>query len=139
METTNLAYSKQDDLATEFYHEWGTNKEALVGVWNNANPKTGQISRIQIISKTETLYIHCHGKLEHGEQDWGTAPCELFSDNVTSPIIEGFIASYNLDFIHIKIVGNIKYGVMVIQSYNTFKDDSKRNNYIAREFFCKTS
>ncbi len=137
MQTTNLAYSKKDDIISEFYHEWGTNMETLLGEWKNVNPKTGQISRVEILSKEGDTFLHCHGKVDDGEQDWGETPCELFSDNVGSPTIEGFMASYNLGFVQIEIVGNIKYGVMVVQSYNTFKDGSNRNNYIAREFFCK--
>lgn len=137
MEKTNLAFSKKDDLTSEFYYEWGTNLESLLGEWTNVNPKTGQISRIIMSSEDDETYIQCFGQLEDGEQDWGQTPCQLFSDNVSSPVIEGFVGSYDLDFIEIMIVGNIKYGVMVVQSYNTFKDGSKRNNYIAREFFCK--
>ena len=137
MQKSNLAFSKKDDITSEFYHKWGTNMESLCGEWTNVNPKTGQISRIKVILKEDTSCIHCFGKLEEGEQDWGETTCQLFSDNVTSPVIEGFIGKYDLGFIDIKVVGNIKYGVMVIQSYNTFKDGSDRNNYIAREFFCK--
>lgn len=137
MKQTNLAYSKKDDLAAESYHEWGTNMEDLLGEWTNVNSNTGHISRVNIVSKDNLLYLYSYGKLEEGEQDWGETHCELFSDNVSSPIIEGFIATYDLGFIEIKIVGNIKYGTMVIQSYNIFKDGSKRNNYMTREFFVK--
>ena len=137
MQVTKLAYSKKDDLATKFHHEWGTNIEALTGEWTNVNHTTGQISRIKVISKDDKIYMHCYGKLEQGEQDWGETSCELFSDNVNSPTIEGFMASYDLGFIQVKIAGNIKYGTMVIQSYNIFKDGSNRNNYMSREFFVK--
>ena len=137
MQTTNLACSKKDDIVSEFYHEWGTEIETLLGEWINVNPKTGQIVRLKVLPKEEGIELHCYGKLEQGENDWGIAPCELFSDNVGSPVLEGFICNYDLGFIKINIVGNIKYGVIVIQSYNTFKDGSNRNNYMSREFFRK--
>jgi hypothetical protein len=137
MQTTDLAYTKKDDIVSEFYHEWGTETEALLGFWKNVNPKTGQIARVEVIVSDDKISLHCFGKLEQGEKDWGIAPCELFSSNVGSPGIEGFICNFDFDFMQTRIAGNMKYGVMVIQSYNTFNDGSNRNNYFSREFFCK--
>ena len=34
-----------------------------------------------------------------------------------------------------QIAANLKYGVLVIQSYNTFRDGSGRPDYFVREFF----
>ena len=53
MEKTNLAFSKKDDLTSEFYYEWGTNLESLLGEWTNVNPKTGQIARIIMSSEDD--------------------------------------------------------------------------------------
>ncbi len=139
MQTNNLAHTKMDDLVSEFYHGWGSEIEQLLGTWNNVNPKTGQISHIIMSSQDDTLLLHAFGKLEDGTKDWGTTTCELFSSNVTSTEIEGFICHFNFDFMRVEIAGNMKYGVMVIQSYNTFQDGSHRNNYFCREFFCKTN
>lgn len=137
MHTTDLAYTKKDDIVSEFYHEWGSEIEELLGTWKNVNPKTGQISNIVMVAIEGKVMIRCFGKLAQGEQDWGQVACELFSSNVESPEIEGFACNFEFDFMEIRIAGNIKYGVMVIQSYNTFKDGSNRNNYFSREFFCK--
>ena len=137
MNNTDLAHSKKDDIVSELYHEWGTEIESLLGEWKNVNANTGQVSRVRVIAKDDGIVLHCFGKLENGEQDWGISPCELFSVNVGSPIIEGFTCTYDLDFIQISMAGNMKYGVMVIQSYNTFKDGSERSNYFSREFFCR--
>lgn len=137
MNTTELAHTKKDDLAAEYYHEWGSEREDMLGMWKNVNPKSGQIARIEVIAENDQIFLHCYGITEEGETDLGTAACELFSSNVSSAVIEGFACNYHFDFMDIRIAGNVKYGVMVIQTYNTFKDGSGRNNYFCREFFCK--
>ncbi|WP_103068968.1 hypothetical protein [Aquimarina sediminis] len=137
MQTTDLEHAQRGDIISEFYHEWASEIKELLGIWKNVNPKTGQIARLEVISKNDTIFLHCYGKLEIGEKDWGQSPCELFSSNVGSSEIEGFISTFEFDFMKIQVAVNIKYGVMVVQSYNTFKDGSNRNNYFSREFFCK--
>jgi hypothetical protein len=92
---------------------------------------------LKIISEGGNLWLQAYGKMEDGEKDWGQSLCHTFSSNVGSPEIEGFIGDFDFDFMKIHIAGNMKYGVMVIQSYNSFQDSSNRNNYFCREFFCK--
>jgi hypothetical protein len=137
MQTAELKHTKKDDLVSEFYHEWGTEIDSFLGTWNNVNPKTGQISRMEVTIEGSEIFIHCFGILEEGEMDWGPTACQVFSSNVGSQVIEGFTGDYEFEFMNVSIIGNIKYGVMVVQSCNTFKDGSNRNNYLCREFFCK--
>jgi len=135
MSTQNLQFTKKDDIAAEFYHEWGIETDALQGKWKNVNLLTGQISRFSIKILDDKLLLNCFGKVENGEMDWGLVTGELFSSKVISKEIEGFVANYDFGFMETRVVGNVKYGVITIQSYNTFKDGSSRNNYISREFF----
>ena len=135
MSTQNLQFTKKDDIAAEFYHEWGIETDALQGKWKNVNLLTGQISRFIIKILDDKLLLNCFGKVENGEMDWGLVTGELFSSKVISKEIEGFVANYDFGFMETRVVGNVKYGVITIQSYNTFKDGSSRNNYISREFF----
>ena len=120
MSTAELKHTKKDDLVSEFYHEWGTEIDSFLGIWNNVNPKTGQISRMKVSIENSEIFIHCFGILEQGEMDWGPTPCQVFSSNVGSQVIEGFTGTYTFDFMNVSIIGNIKYGVMVVQSCNTF-------------------
>jgi len=135
MTSKDLLFTKADDIATQAYPEWGIETEALQGTWNNVNMLTGQISRIEIILSEDKLTLNCFGKLETGEMEWGFVNGDIFSSKVTSKVIEAFWAEYDFGFMETKIVANIKYGVMVIQAFNTFKDGSDRNNYFSREFF----
>jgi hypothetical protein len=135
MNTKDLQFTKKDDVESVFYHEWGIEPGGLRGTWKNVNPITGQISRFTITLKNDTAVLNCFGKVENGELDWGQTPCELFSSKVSSKEIEGFVSNYDFGFMETRVVGNVKYGVTTIQSYNSFKDGSNRNNYITREFF----
>ncbi|MGY0216497.1 hypothetical protein ACWJJH_03800 [Endozoicomonadaceae bacterium StTr2] len=138
MNSNNYKSTKNDDVLSEFYHEWGADIEDLAGQWENNNPKTGQISRIEVKLDESGLKIRCFGLLDQQEQDWGELQCETFSSNVSSSVVEGFVGNYDFGFMETQVVANVKYGVMVIQSYNKFKDGSNRNAYICREFFYKT-
>ena len=137
MSTKDLRFTKKDDIAAEFYHQWGIEADALQGTWKNVNPLTGQISRMIINLADNKFLLNCFGKVENGEMDWGLTTVELFSSNVSSQEIEGFIGNYDFGFMETRIVCNIKYGVVVIQSYNLFKDGSNRNNYFCRDFFVR--
>jgi len=137
MQKTDLKHSKIGDLVSEYYHEWGSEIDAFLGNWVNVNVKTGQIARLELTFKDDNMWLHGFGKLEEGEMDWGQSLCNTFSSNVGSPEIEGFVCDFEFEFVTIHIAGNMKYGVMVIQSYNTFIDGSDRNNYFCREFFVR--
>ena len=71
MSTQNLQFTKKDDIAAEFYHEWGIETDALQGKWKNVNLLTGQISRFSIKILDDKLLLNCFGKVENGEMDWG--------------------------------------------------------------------
>ena len=137
MQKTDLKQTKIGDLVSEFYHEWGSKKDALLGNWVNVNAKTGQIARVELTFKDNNLLLQGFGKLEEGEMDWGQSLCNTFSSNVGSPEIEGFTCDFKFEFMNVHMAGNMKYGVMVIQSYNTFNDGSKRSDYFCREFFVR--
>jgi hypothetical protein len=68
-------------------------------------------------------------------EDWGETeaiPCTVTGTTE----VAGFHARYTLGGSRIEIAGNIKLGVLVLQSYTSFQDD--RLSHYAREFFCQT-
>ena len=69
--------------------------------------------------------------------DWGETPAKPYVDRIGSSVITGLTADYDFGFMKTRIAGNIKYGVLVIQSYNEFCDESGRPAYFTREFFSK--
>src|SRR5204863_9677124 len=69
--------------------------------------------------------------------DWGETLATPYVDRIGSSVITGLTADYDFGFMKTRLAGNIKYGVLVIQSYNEFCDDSGRPAYFTREFFSK--
>jgi hypothetical protein len=49
--------------------------------------------------------------------------------------VTGFEAHCDLGFMETHLAANVKYGVLVIQTYNAFKDGTGRGCYFTREFF----
>jgi hypothetical protein len=46
-----------------------------------------------------------------------------------------FFAVYDFDFMRMFLAANMNKGLLIIASYNTFRDGSGRSNYFSREFF----
>ncbi|MEL6866563.1 MAG: hypothetical protein AAFP19_19210 [Bacteroidota bacterium] len=130
-----MQYSKKDDLVGTEYYEVGSEIEKFLGQWENTNPGTGQIKRINVSEEKGEYFLHAYGASDDGLIDLGKSKCALFSSRVDNSIIEGMTTKIELPFIHIDVAINLKYGVMVVQIYNTFLDGSKRSNYFGREFF----
>ena len=133
----NVSFSRRDDLLMEDYPKVGSPVENFLGRWHNTNPATGQIVELEITQVNDTFYLQAYGAGKSvGEKiDWGKVECEIFSSNIHSRIVEGLTANYDMEYMNTRIASNLKYGILVIQTYNTFRDGSERSNYFTREFF----
>ncbi|MBL4705187.1 MAG: hypothetical protein JKY54_11740 [Flavobacteriales bacterium] len=136
-ETTQLEHRRIDDLISDDQHEWGTEQASFIGTWTNTNPTSNQIASVEVTEDGDQIYMRCFGVGPDGLIDWGISECSLYSSKVNSPVIEGFSSAFDFGFMKTMVAGNVKYGVMVIQTYNQFLDKSERNNYFSREFFCQ--
>ncbi len=50
-----------------------------------------------------------------------------------------FSAVYDFGFEEVRLQANVKLGVLVVASFNRFRDESGRSNYFGREFFYRVS
>jgi hypothetical protein len=107
----------------------------VLGAWFNCNPRTGEILRLDLAGRGDGLTLRAFGADEASPIDWGETPAEPHVAMIGSSEVTGFTAHYNFGFMETQIAANIKYGVMVIQSYNRFVDGSGRPCYFSREFF----
>jgi hypothetical protein len=131
------AYTRKDDVKEVKHLDWGADIENILGVWINTNSQTGHIAKVEILEEGELFYMHAHGAgLVQGELvDWGRVKCEVYYSDISSKSIAGLEAQCDFGFMETKMSCLIKYGILVIQTYNTFKDNSNRSNYFLREFF----
>ena len=68
-------------------------------------------------------------------RDWGKVAVIPHASGVDSHDPAGFLAVYDFDFMQMLLAANMNKGLLIIASYNTFRDGSRRSNYFSREFF----
>ncbi|MFT4587483.1 MAG: hypothetical protein ACI9VS_001052 [Candidatus Binatia bacterium] len=107
----------------------------LLGEWRNTNPNTGEIARLTVQLVDGQLSLEIFGAGADGLIPWGTAPILVYAASMTSDQVLGMESRYDFGFMVSLLALNYAKGVLVIQSYNRFNDDSGRPNYFTREFF----
>ena len=106
----------------------------LLGSWINTNPETDYISRVIIREIDGALVVHAFGANSPGPIDWGEVEASPYVFGSTQECA-GFYARYAFDSVETHLAANQKLGILVIQSYTSFKDGSGRLSHYAREFF----
>lgn len=106
----------------------------LLGDWVNSNPETDYISKLTVARKNGLLVVRVYGAHSPEPIDWGETEATAY---VTGGSLDGvgFQAIYAFGEIETYLAANQKLGILVIQSYTSFKDASGRMNHFAREFF----
>jgi hypothetical protein len=107
----------------------------LLGVWVNAK-RTDHITRIEVSEKDGSVAVRPYGMMSESAEpiDWGEAVATPYAASGSTEAA-GFHASYELGAVRTTIAANEKGGVLVLQTYTSFHDDSDRLSYYAREFF----
>jgi hypothetical protein len=107
----------------------------VVGSWFNTNRSTGEIVHLNITSHGDRLALQIFGAGAPDPIPWPETTALPFTSALGSREVTGFEAHCDLGFMESHVAANLKYGVLVLQTYNRFKDDSRRGCYFTREFF----
>jgi hypothetical protein len=108
----------------------------LFGTWHNTDKETRGIVRLVLSGGAEGgLSVHAFGACEPSPCDWGVARGEPFSAGVAQRQAMAFTATYDFGFMETSLAVYYKGGILVLDSFNVFKDGSGRSNYFTREFF----
>ena len=105
---------------------------AFLGTWVNTNAETTGIFRFVLARTDDRVTIHAFG--HDAPFDWGETEVTLFAPTVDSEKMVAFNAHYDFGFMESYLGCNSNEGLIIIASYNRFKDGSGRSNYICREF-----
>src|SRR4051812_4096338 len=131
---SNLQYTRAGDLpSAPPAAESAIDPAPLLGTWVNSNAETTGIFRFMLARKDDRVTIHAHGL--DAPFDWGEAEVTLFASSVDSHRMVAFNAHYDFGFMESYLGCNSNEGLIIIASYNVFKDGSGRSNYICREFY----
>jgi hypothetical protein len=110
----------------------------LLGDWRNTNA-AGSISRIVCqAAGPGKMTVHCYGRCLPETRDWGVADAPVFAFTFDGKEAGAFSARYDFGFEEVRMQANVKAGVLVVATFNSFRDESGRSNYFDREFFYRT-
>jgi hypothetical protein len=108
---------------------------ALLGTWLNTDKNTGGLVRMTLGGTPEAFTVQSWGAAAPEPQDWGAAPATAYAAGVGSPAGMAFSATYDFGFVESFLAAYTKGGILVLDTFNVFKDGSGRSNYFSREFF----
>lgn len=123
----------EDQPGTRSLEDFTINQ--FCGDWKSTNSATKGIARIVVMRQDGGLLVRAFGASQPEASDWGEARAEVFVEAGDPSRIRAFRAVYDFGFMETHLQAKTEKGVLVIASFNRFKDQSGRSNYFSREFF----
>lgn len=110
--------------------------DGLPGIWLNTNRDSHGIVKVVVAVQGPRLLVRAFGAGDPETCDWGEVEAnQTYAGSVSSRVAAGFTAWYDFDFSRIHLQANWNQGLLVLASFTSFKDGSRRSNYFSREFF----
>ncbi|HUP60948.1 MAG TPA: hypothetical protein VNA69_11065 [Thermoanaerobaculia bacterium] len=107
----------------------------LLGDWRNTNAEGGIARIVCRGGEPGEMVVQAYGRTADGMNDWGAVAAPVFAFTFESKQAGAFNAVFDLGYEEVHMQANVKAGVLVVASFNHFKDRSGRSNYFDREFF----
>jgi hypothetical protein len=111
--------------------------DKLIGRWLNANPETQGVAEIIIERADESFFVCVLGAGEDGLIAWprteATALANLEEEAGQRAL--ALAVDFDFGFMRAETYLRVNKGVLVIVAYYIFLDNSRRSNYVNREFF----
>ncbi len=106
----------------------------FAGSWTNVDTNTRGVTNLDIAVMGTNANVHAWGKCHPNDCDWGTVQAQPFASGVSSNILTGadtLIAVFATDFSETTLVIKPAGNQLKVDSYDRFKDNSGRSNYLA--------
>ena len=107
----------------------------LVGTWVNTKKDTGGFARLVISEREGRLFLRAFAASAPELCDWGEVEAFAYGDSVDSHTAQAVSAFLDAGFAEVSFQGNLNLGLLVLVTFNRFKGDGGRANYINREFY----
>jgi hypothetical protein len=130
-----LKFVKADDQPAGEVPGRRVDPSPLLGTWLATDRATGGIVKLVLSTRGDELVVHAFGACSPSPCDWGEVKGSAFSDAVTSSLAMSFTCVYDFGFLQTILAAYLKGGILVLDSFNTFKDGSGRADYFTREFY----
>ncbi len=105
----------------------------LTGCWKNTKRATRVIRELSLTKNGDAFELTARGA--GAPRDWGTVAVVPHAAGVDAHDPADFLAVYEFGYMQMVLAANMNKGLMIIASYNAFRDGSRRSNYFSREFF----
>src|SRR5689334_16487133 len=133
---TELRFTRAEDLPKTIHSGIAkVNPEPLVGVWHNTDKATPGIVKLILSLRDGTFVVRAFGANGSTPHDWGEVDGVVYSAGVDSDEGMAFTARYRFGFLDTTLAVYLKSGILVLDSFNAFDDQSGRSDYFSREFF----
>jgi hypothetical protein len=136
-QTTEFKLSGQLDPALSDPATRTLQADKLIGRWLNTNPETQGVAEIIIERAGESFFVDVLGVGEDGLIAWprteATALANLEEEAGQRAL--ALAVDFDFGFMRAETYLRVNKGVLVIVAYYIFLDDSRRSNYVNREFF----
>ena len=111
----------------------------VVGHWINTNMSNPGIARVSVSSRDGHLTLHVFAASGPTPRDWGETDVEVvYANAVAAQAATAFVATYDFGYLETRVEANLSLGLLVVATFNTFRDGSGRFNFFAREFFYRS-
>ena len=107
----------------------------FVGTWVNTMRDTQGFVKLIVSNRDGKLFVRAFGAAAPDLCDWGEVEVCAYADRVDSRKGAGFGAHVDTGSIDVAFQANMNLGLLVLLTFNRFKDGDSRANYICREFF----
>lgn len=110
----------------------------LVGTWYGIKPDESRIATLLLAERDGALRIHPYGTTDSEFSDWGEAEatphCATGSTTAT-----GFHARCRVGAMRVEFVAVENQGVLLVQVFTSFHDDSGRANEFAKSYYRRSA
>jgi hypothetical protein len=107
----------------------------LLGTWWATDKATDSVVKLELADRAGSFVVHAFGACTPAPCDWGERPAVPYAATVGSRDAMAFSAVYDFGFMETLLAAYMKGGILVLDTFNTFKDGSGRASYFTREFF----
>ena len=134
----SLEFARLSDLPVavdQLKAEAAVDSSPLVGTWHSTNQATRGIVKLVLSNRDSILMVQAFGSGGSSPLDWGPVQGAAFAGGVGLGEGVGFKSFYDFGFMQTLLAAYLNKRILVVDAYNTFKDDSGRFNYFFRDHF----
>ena len=113
------------------------NADRLTGHWLNTDADTQGVAEVFVEQNGDVFSVRLIGVGNDGPIKWPRADARVLAnlDEEGGQRAIALTATFDFGFMQAETCVRVNKGVLVLLLFNAFRDDSRRSNYVTREFY----